>query len=136
MKNLESKSELLQRMIMRNGSEESANPTLRNLFRKIRSADNISSFSAVLSAAAACGKNVSKGGKLAYSFESMYSRKPFFLSNVIDKSSVVTIEQFIQQRSKLIIQKMLNSAVRKLPDIRVSDFVLFWRDNSRCFCER
>ena len=113
-----------------NGVVEPGNRILRNFFRKVRSTDKISSVSEILSAAT-FGKNTNKGAKLASSFELMYVRKPPILNSLKYESPVITIEQHVQQRSKLRLQKMLNSAVHRLPDIRSDDFVLFWRDGSR-----
>lgn len=61
----------------------------------------------------------------------MYLRKPPILLGILDSSELITIAKHFQQRAKLELQKMLNTATRNLPNIKVGDFVLFWRDNAR-----
>ncbi len=61
-----------------NGSVESANKVLRSYFNRMRAADRKSPLTLVL-AEATHGKNISRGSKLASSFELVYGQRPRIL---------------------------------------------------------
>ena len=90
-----------------NGSIESANRDLRHIYLRLRSENSTPSLSCILSEST-CGKNMTKGNKLASSFEILYGRYPPILTNVPDKRPIVTLDQHKAHISKTRIQKCLN----------------------------
>ena len=114
-----------------NGAIESANRTLRSYYRRLRSVDRKSSTASVV-AGATFGKNISKGSKLASSYELVFGLKPRLMDElVIENPPIVTVEENNKHKSKQRLQRMLRSKSRVQGVISVGDLVYFWRDDER-----
>ena len=113
-----------------NGSIERANRTLRTIFNRIRSFNQKSPLSEIVSEAT-FGKNITKGNKMASSYELIFGHKPRIFDEIdcqADKS--INIEQENEHKSRSRLNTMLRSNVRKNPDFQIGQPVYIWRDNN------
>eukprot|EP00171_Calliarthron_tuberculosum_P004551 IDg4551t1 len=113
-----------------NGAIESANRILKTHFRRIRSSDHRSSLPDLLSEAT-YAKNINTGNKLASAFELLYGRQPRVMDSYQNNRAPVTVSDQARHATRQRIDHMMRSNVRKLPLIRLGDYVLYWRDGRR-----
>lgn len=76
------------------------------------------------------GKNISKGSKLASSYELMFEQKPR-IANGIDCSTrkIISIEERNSHSALKRLQCMLRNIIRKHPKFHIGQNVYIWRDN-------
>lgn len=101
-------------------------------FRRLRCDDKKSPLDYVLSEAT-YRKNITKGSKLASSFELLYARKLPTMERIIDQNPIVSISEQVKDVPNRRLQKIMWYQVRKLPDVKIGDFVYFWQDKNGRF---
>lgn len=114
-----------------NGAVERANRTLRNFFRRLRSEKPKVPLSSVLREAT-YAKNICKGSKLASSFELQYGQQPRIMQEFdVVNIPAVSVAEHIEKKTNDRLNKMVNTKPRSKTEIKVGDFVYYWRDNRR-----
>jgi len=114
-----------------NGMVERANRTLRSFFRRIQSASPKRSVSSILPEAT-YAKNICKGSKLTSSFQLLYGQHPRIMADIdVSKLDTVTLEAHVESVAKSKLMKMIDTKPVSAPDIKVGDYVNFWRDRER-----
>lgn len=110
---------------------DKANRTPHNSFRRFR-AEIFSTEISKFMREATNAKNICKGSKLTSSFELMYGQSARILTDyyVVDFSC---FHSNVRDTASKRIDNMVKCKPRKLPDIKVGDFVLYWRDKKRWF---
>ena len=112
-----------------NGAIESANNIIKNFLRRLRIFDKKSEINEILSEATYV-KNICKGDKLASSFELLYGRKPPILREYYQSGKIINLDEQNSHKARQRIFRMVNSKTLKYPNLKIGDYVYFWRDNS------
>lgn len=112
------------------GAIESANKTLRSYYRRIRAVDQKSPLTDIL-AEAVYGKNICKGKKMACSFELLYNAHPRIMDGHEPIKDPATVEQQAEHTTRQRLTKMMRVNIRPETNIKVGDYVMYWRDSHR-----
>lgn len=110
-----------------NGRIESANRVLRMQFRCLRAVDAKSSVQELISEDT-YAKNISKGQKLASSFELLYGRSPRLMDDFKVKNPPASVQEQAKHKAKQHMNRMMRANTRNISIIKPGDYVYFWRD--------